>query len=382
MIEHTRLLPLFSVAVLLTGCPSSTKGLNIYRGETTHPLVTKDPGEVEVTYLGVGGYVIRRGGDALMFAPSFTNPGFLQLLYGLKTDEALVNRCMQKRPQGVEVGDVQWILVGHAHYDHLMDVPHVMRQHTPDAKVLGSRTARHLLAAEGLSERSVVVDTCAAEGGRMGKWLYNEKRTMRVLAIKSEHSPHWECIKLMGGHYKKDQTELSRTAFGWKEGQTYAYVVDFLDPPGENVVFRVHYQDAASTYPLGAVPEAAKEGYPRVDLAITTVGAYQSAGRFYPGLLLKNAQPRYIVLGHWEDFFDNQQCDGTDAEPKVVRLADIREFISRVERHKPADAQCVLPNPYTTMYLPTSSSSPQSISALPAGECLVRPGELPPDPAP
>lgn len=376
-------------ALLLCGCPKSTKGLHLYpvmepgpQHDEDAPFITPDAGKVEVQYLGVGGFLVRRGGDAILFAPSFTNPAFLSTrpTTEIHSDEALVQRCLEKAhtQSGKDpLEDVQFLLVGHAHYDHLLDVPAVMKR-TPQAVVVGSRTVRHILAGAGLASRTLVADGCEARvGGAMGRWVYNAKRTVRVLAIESEHSPHAGGLKFMTGRYLEDLPALPRTAFGWKEGQTYAYLVDFLTPDGhgnERVDFRLHFQDAASSGGYGAVPKAALDGYPRVDLAITCVGASDSAVD-YPGPLLREVQPRYVVLGHWEDFFGNRPCEpGAEDKQLAVRMTDIPAFIHRMKAAAP-DAPSLMPRLFSTMYFPRhASEAPPPASK--GAECPVRPGEV------
>jgi len=198
-----------------------------------------------------------------------------------------------------------------------------------------------------------------------------------VLAIESEHSPHWWIFKLMTGRYTVDRTSLPRTAGGWKEGQTYAYLVDFLDPQTGRVDFRIHFQDAASREGYGAVPEAAKVDHPRVDLAITCVGAHASVAD-YPKPILRNAEPRHIVLGHWEDFFGNQQCrEEKDPEPLVARLARPTEFLSLV-KESAGDVPQFMPIPYSTLYFPLAPKEPKATKRPgDAEKCPTRPGELP-----
>lgn len=368
-----------ALGLLTAGCPIPTKGLKLYPAHLPDPsYATPGPEKVEVRYLGVGGYYVRRGTDSILFAPSFTNPSIVALnpANAIQSDTRLVDRCLKKSMSEEELKQLEFILVGHAHYDHLMDVPWVMLQHAPRAKALGSRTMRHTLAGAGLARRTLVVDECAApRTGAMGRWIYNEAETVRVMAIESEHSPHWWLVKLMTGRYTVDRTTLPRTAFGWKEGQTYAYLVDFLDKRTKRVDFRIHFQDAASRAGYGAVPEGAKAGHPRVDLAITCVGAHASVAD-YPEPILRNAEPRHIVLGHWEDFFANQQCgEQKDPEPLVARLAQPTEFLSLVEAGA-RDVPQFMPIPYSTLHFPPA---PRGTDA-PSGDvatCPTLPGQLP-----
>jgi hypothetical protein len=384
---HRHLVAMLCVLGLGSAGCGSIKNLNIYRDDTNEPQYqvyrTPDEEKVEVQYLGVGGFLVRRGGDSILFAPSFTNPSIFAMppWARIRSDKELVARCLQKaRTQwgNDPLKDVQFILVGHAHYDHLLDVPTVMKYHAPQALAVGSRTMSHILAGAELATRSLVADACSAPvGGAMGRWIYNAKRTVRVLALESEHSPHLANFKFMTGHYTADRTELPDTALKWKEGQTYAYLVDFLtqDESGERIDFRIHYQDAASRETYALVPQAAQEGYPRVDLAITCVGASQTT-KTYPGPQLQSTKPRHIIFGHWENFFDNQSCEGDDPEPRVVIGADIPEFTRRVDDNKPQDAISLMPFPYSTMYFPRVPGA-FSAALRDGEECPVRPGQLP-----
>ena len=73
----------------------------------------------------------------------FTNPSLFKLasLTRLKTDEGLVDHLLPS------VEDVEMILVGHTHYDHLMDVPYIMTKHAKKSVVCGSETMGHIMAA-------------------------------------------------------------------------------------------------------------------------------------------------------------------------------------------------------------------------------------------
>ena len=85
---------------------------------------------ISVTYLGTSGLLIEHRGHVLLTAPFFSNPRlglvrpkFSRLLRRsprIAVDTQMVERWL---PKSADLTSV--ILVGHAHYDHLMDDPYI-----------------------------------------------------------------------------------------------------------------------------------------------------------------------------------------------------------------------------------------------------------------
>ncbi|MEX5669996.1 hypothetical protein ABFV57_34680, partial [Pseudomonas neuropathica] len=77
-------------------------------------------------------------GEGLLLAPSFSNPALLNHEgwppLRVEPNKQRIDKYMPK------ADDVTMILVGHSHFDHLLDVPRVMEKHAPLAKVYGSHT--------------------------------------------------------------------------------------------------------------------------------------------------------------------------------------------------------------------------------------------------
>jgi hypothetical protein len=324
-----RVAALFAL-LLLAGCAQNPAGLPLWQNADATPP--------SLQYLGVGGYLLRWQGEALLFAPSFSNPASLgQPPLLVAADTAKIDQLMPT------AADVSMLLVGHAHYDHLLDVPHILQAHSPQAKVYGSKTMGHILAAVIPRARIVDAESAMAVGATPGQWFYSPERRLRAMAIKSEHAPHLFGIKLLTGSYMEDLTELPRSTFGWKEGQTLAWLVDLLDKQGRPL-YRIHYQDAASTPPLGLPPQLPDSK--RVDVAVLCVGAWNQAAA-YPQVLLQRLQPRLALLGHWEDFFGNDPH-----QPQGLRLQDIRGMVGVTRANLPADGSLKLPVPFAQIPLP------------------------------
>lgn len=344
--HHVRVI-LIGFGMLLSSCATSIGKLPVYTGESGTPSLSEHEKKVVcIQYLGVGGYVFRYGKNVLMTAPSITNPGLLKIvsMTRLKTSEALVDKLLPP------VEDGEMILVGHTHYDHLLDVPYIMKNHAKKAVVYGSGTMEHIMAPAIDKSRIVTVDKYAAKGRVPGQWVYNQDRTIRFMAIESEHAPHFAGMKFLPkGPYEEDLKSLPRTVFGWVEGQTYAYLIDFLDEQG-NIAFRVHYQDAASSPPFGFVPDLPANEQKRVDLAILCVASFQQVNN-YPEGIINTIRPKNIILGHWEDFFRGQK-----RPVGVLRTTNIRNFIKRLESVKPHDSRWFLPLPFTQIRFPFEKS--------------------------
>ncbi|MCY1276854.1 hypothetical protein D9M68_303560 [compost metagenome] len=326
MLRNTVLLTL----LLLAGCARDPGGLPLWQATQVAPP--------KLQYLGVGGYLLRWRGEALLFAPSFSNPATLGLPpLRVQADAARIDRLMPP------AADASMLLVGHAHYDHLLDVPRILQKQAPEAKVYGSKTMGHILAAVIPRSRIVDAETDMARGLAPGPWFTSSHGRFRAMAIESAHAPHIAGIKLLGGSYDADLTALPSTTWGWKEGQTLAWLVDLLDAHGRPV-YRLHYQDAASAPPMGFPPLLPDSK--RIDVAILCVGSWNQV-RDYPAGLLRLVQPRLAVLGHWEDFFGNDP-----RQPQALRLLDEQGIVAATRAALPADGRLAMPVPFAEIPLP------------------------------
>ncbi|MCH7520956.1 MAG: MBL fold metallo-hydrolase [Candidatus Marinimicrobia bacterium] len=293
---------------------------------------------IQLRYLGAGGYLIRRGKHAILTAPLYTNPGWLRVGLGwIAPDTALIDRLHPP----TSTGEVGAILVGHAHYDHLLDVPYIARKYHPEAKIYGNRSMANLVVAAEprLVDQVRVLEEEVARGGQPGKWFYLADSTIRFMAIESDHGPHFLGIHVMKGEAEAGLKGVPRSAWGWKEGETLAYLIDFLGPD-KAINFRIHYQDATSHYPLGAPPDFAPPDSHRLDLAITCVDTWFQVPD-YPEALIRNHRPRYVILGHWENFLRSP------LKPPWTRFSSLRlrRFIPSVLDALPPDTDWIVPLP-------------------------------------
>jgi hypothetical protein len=331
------------LSATLLGCAGSSAQLTPVSNDQ---LACEEPGPgaaLEIRYLGSGGHLIRRGSAAIMTAPFFSNPGLFRVGVGrISPDSARIDAAVEKiLAEGGRLDDVQAILVGHAHYDHLMDVPRVWREYAPRAKIFGSLTAKHILRGFDVPDDQIqTLNSSAASRWAPGRWV--ALGDVRFMAIESEHAPHAFGIKLYGGEVREDLNRPPRRATGYREGQTLAFLIDFLDPDG-SVAFRIHYQDSASNTPLGYPPTLDGDDQRSIDVAIVCAASFSQV-QGYPEGILRTVDARYVVVGHWEDFFVSQE-----KPPRPVPMTDVAEFVARTERALPDHARWVLPKPHAVL---------------------------------
>jgi L-ascorbate metabolism protein UlaG (beta-lactamase superfamily) len=305
------------------------------RGQGAAPSRCRDT--VEVTYLGVSGFLIRAGGRTLLTAPSITHPRLSVVVSGwtIRPDTALVDRALD----GLSLDSAAAVLVGHAHYDHLLDVPYVARRHAPRATIYGGPTVRRLLQGDSaLRVAGRVRSVSGAEVGtttRAGRWIDLPGGGIRVMALESSHAPNWLAFTLAPGGAERDAERLPRSAWGWKLGEPYAWLIDVM-AADSTPAFRILFQDAAAEPRYAGLPPFADPRDRRpVDLAIVAAGNFGKADD-YPTAHLQALMPRHVLVGHWEDFFRSPA-----APRRAIPLTRTDELARRLD--------AVVPGRWTTL---------------------------------
>jgi L-ascorbate metabolism protein UlaG (beta-lactamase superfamily) len=321
-----------------------------------------------IQYLGVSGFLLEQGDEVILTAPMYSNPSLVELAadHEIRPDAAQVDRFLP-----AEAEDAIAILVGHSHYDHLLDVSYIAERRAPNAKIYGSATMGHLLAPfAALRGRVEVIDGVAGDHADQGEWVHVSP-TARFMALRSEHSTQvtFEVpitdqpvpIHLWRGRLDQDRRERPRSASEWPEGRVYAYLIDFLDADRTRPLFRVYFQDSGTNEPIGYVPEAMVREK-RVDVALLCVGGDFKRLHRHPEGIIENTRPRFVLLGHWEDFFVTQDNYAVDERvypiPSFERHTE--DFVKRARRALRTvdpDAELWLPCPTRSTFVLSRSST-------------------------
>lgn len=306
---------------------------------------------LDIVAMGVSGFLFVPWRDTtglVLSPPAFRHPSIWRLLFadwllGTRPDSARVVRRLAAMPNAgpARLQRVRGVLVGHGHYDHLLDLP-LLARGMPAATIFGSETVANVLHGDprlrdtiGGVPRLVSIEPCAGSSSVVpGSWLAISGTPFRFKAAVWEHAHNIARFTFSPGSTRTPRTTLPRTASGWQEGRTYAYALDLMNAEGQ-VALRVVMQDAAATPP--AVQRAAAAWGPTAAPTVAIVSAANfDQVRDYPDAVVTALQPAHVLLGHWEDFFRSPEkparvVRGIRASTLVQRLAPMRSQWTALE---------------------------------------------------
>lgn len=351
----------FIALLVLVGCRPPT---TIYKQVESRPhAVGCEPADcgdperlISITYLGVGGLLIEHHGHVLMTAPFFSNPSFAEvrprltrLLRSTPRISADTQAIEKLLPRTADRATA--ILVGHGHYDHLMDIPYIATKRAITSRIYGGPSVRHMLMGDSAlrsngGQRVVAISVAAAgTTGRRGVWYYSEDSAYRFMALIADHAPTYREWKrsytFTSGSLDFDLDSLPHTAGEWKLGEPYAYLIDVLSDGTREPVFRIYFQDAPSEPPLG-FPPGDLLAERAVDVAVLCAATSSNVSNT-PDSLLAVLKPSQVIVAHWEDFFRSQTLP-----IQLGRATDLGAFQGSLRKSLPRSAGWVMPLPQTT----------------------------------
>jgi L-ascorbate metabolism protein UlaG (beta-lactamase superfamily) len=257
------------------------------------------PPGLELQWLGTAGYRLSYQGQSLYIDPylSRTPLSVLMRRQASLPDPALLQRLLPAQE------NVAGVLVGHCHWDHVVDAPAIARRHR--ARIYGSHSLAQLMKVHGAPELAVVV----------APHKVYELGPFRVRFVPSLHS------KLILGYSVLFDGELS------------CEHVDELCPSAYKCgqVFGIRIEVAGITLYHHGSANLIDEEIPAGGADVFLAGI--SGRRFtrnYWARILGKLQPRVVVASHFDDFFRPlQQPMGFSMN---VNLSALPEEIGKVSR--------------------------------------------------
>ena len=257
------------------------------------------PAGLELQWLGTAGFRLAYGGTTIVIDPylSRASHGDLARNRVLHSDAAMVDRL---------IPHADAILVGHSHFDHAVDVPHLAATH--GCPVYGSESVQHLLGLFGLAQHAVVVEP---------------RRRYEVGPFTISFTPSLHSKLLLGQKVPMDGelTCGSLEHLGGRQyrcGQVWAFTIEVAG-------ITMYHQGSADL----------------IDDEITTKGVdvllCGIAGRLWsPNFtrrIIAAVDPALIVAHHHDDFF--RPIDAEMGYSFNVNLGGFVEEVAAVDPHLP-----------------------------------------------
>lgn len=256
------------------------------------------PPGLELQWLGTAGYRLCYEGQALYIDPYLSRAPLRSLLRGIAAmpdDELLARLLPQEKVAGV--------LVGHCHFDHVIDAPAIARRFR--APAYGSATLARLMALHGAPELAVTVE--AGRAYDIGPYT--------VRFVPSCHSKlvlGWS-VPFDGEFSCEHLDHLAPAAY--KCGQVWAMTIDVAG-------IRLYHQGSANL-----IDELVPGG--GVDIFLAGVAGRRFT-RDYWSRILRRLEPRLIVASHFDDFF--RPIEAPAGFSANVNLSALPEEIGKVSR--------------------------------------------------
>jgi L-ascorbate metabolism protein UlaG (beta-lactamase superfamily) len=229
-------------------------------------------GAIRITYLGVNGYQLETDGHALLIDPYFSRVSFWNATFNrpIAPNKARIDAPLRQLRSPIDA-----ILVTHAHFDHLLDVPAIMKR--TNAELIAGATAINLACATGaLRDQCRVVRPGSAR--TIGPW------TIRTLDAR--HDRLFGKEPFPGNVTRSDRKPVKPS--DWKLGEPLAFVIE---ANGRRI-----YIDSGGV--PGHLPKLANKD---VDLAILGAALPDSRRRFAE--TVRKLHPQYVLPSHQDDFF-------------------------------------------------------------------------------
>ena len=232
-------------------------------------------GEVQITYLGTNGYLLRSRDTSIVIDPFFSRIPLSRVALNAPytPSNALIEEYSQKAQFPTHID--AW-LVTHSHFDHLIDVPPLQQQF--GGKIITSPTGKFLCqAAAPEIAASKIIAALPGNHYRVGK--------ASIHVLPSIHDRVLGSIPIPGLISEALPTPPIRPR-DWKVGTPLAFLIEIA---GKKI-----YIDS------GGLPGHAPSSH-KVDLAILGVAVGDGQRRFTEAVQALN--PRYTLPSHQDNFF-------------------------------------------------------------------------------
>lgn len=257
---------------------------------------------VSLRWLGVAGWELLFDGRRVLIdpylsrLPVFDQDGGFIADYPLAVREELVDRHLGERPE--------LVLATHGHYDHLLEIPYVVRKH--GSRVIGTETHRHLLTAQGVPGDDVIV----ASGGE-----HLDFHGFTVQVLRSLHSQFGSYGYFAPGSLTAPPPRPA-TISDLVEGGSLAYLVTVRD-------FKVLFLSGTANF-----VEREVQGL-RPDVLVLGMSGHANV-HDYTARALRATRPKLLIPSHHDDMVTQLDDPALPPRGNPAAAAELAETARRI----------------------------------------------------
>lgn len=265
---------------------------------------------VSIAYLGAAGWAVDAGTHTLLVDPYFTRVDVEDRTRTLEPDSAAIERFSPKR--------AEVILVGHSHYDHLLDVPAIAAR--TRAFVVGSESTLRIARAAGTPD------------SRLHLARPNTTLTFGVFTVRALPSLHSLTGETFGPVAPDVRWPLS--AEDYAEGSTLAYLVTVH---GHSILFI-----GSANFDESSLRQL------RPDVAVVATALREQVPDYSCRLLTALSKPALVLPNHFDAHWQPLTDRATPVEPG--QWADLENFEHEVRSCSP-QSRLVIPRAFEPIAL-------------------------------
>ena len=253
-------------------------------------------GPFQLQWHGTAAFTVNTPDRTLVLDPFVTRPSLLKMLGPLQPNEPLIHRVFPKADD---------VIIGHAHYDHVLDGPTVAK-HT-GARFIGCPSACNVARAGGVDEAQLL-ETRGDEDIACGP-------NVTVRGIPSVHGKVYGVVPLQGtidtppAWPPRNRALRHGIVFNW-----------WMHLRNGDQALRVLHVDSAEFFAERVAPHRADV------LCLCAIG--RNYRPRYLEELLELTGARWVVPCHWDWLFTPY-----DADPLQLPGVDLEGFAAQIEAH-------------------------------------------------
>jgi L-ascorbate metabolism protein UlaG (beta-lactamase superfamily) len=256
---------------------------------------------VRVRWLGTAGFALEHDGFVLLIDPYVTRASLAKLCVSrLKSDYKLIQRFVPRADA---------VVVGHSHFDHVLDVPAIAA--ITGAKVYESESVVSLCKARGIGNDSL----CDIGKASRGRVFETQIGPFQLRFVPSIHSSLLLHSVPFPGEISAISTLPSRL-YQYRCGSVYCFDIRVAG----RRIYHLGSAELLEMHTDGSV----------VDLLLLCAAGWRSTSHFVPRVLRALA-PRKVILSHWDDF--TRPLDKPVRRLPFVELEKLRDLLYQTAKN-------------------------------------------------